>query len=65
MNNQNNCVKNATNTNKEQGKHQRSHKQNDQNLKRKNGQKQGEYERRNLINNRKDVTFNHNRTQKL
>jgi len=31
MNNQTNCLKNATNTNKEQGKHQRSQKQNKQN----------------------------------
>ena len=58
---ENNCLKNATNTNKEQGGHQHSQKQNkqhDQN--KKNGQKQGEYEHKNLINNRKGVTFNHN-----
>jgi len=68
---ENNCLKNATNTNKEQGEHKRSQKQNkqhDQNLKRKqkkNGQKQGEYEHKNLINNKKCVTFNHSQTHKL
>jgi len=30
----------------------------------KNGQKQGEYGHKNLINNRKGVTFNHNQTSK-
>jgi len=68
---ENNCLKNATNTNKEQGEHQRSQKQNkqhDQNLKRKHkktDKKQGEYEHKNLINNRKGVTFNHSQTHKL
>jgi len=40
--NQKSCLKNATNTNKEQGKHrlsQKQNKQNDQNLKRKNKKK--------------------------
>ena len=69
---ENNCLKNATNTNKEEGEHQRAQKQNkqhDQNLKRKHKKtdknRVNTNEHKNLINNRKCVTFNHSQTHKL